>query len=59
MVINAKGRACTQRVEPRLALVEVDLPSEAFSVGWKPTKSSYLGKFNILNLIGNCIVCII
>lgn len=42
MVINSKGRACTQRVEPRLALVEVELPSEAFSVGWKPTKSSYL-----------------
>lgn len=42
MVINSKGRACTQRVEPSLALVEVELPTEAFSVGWKPTKSSYL-----------------
>lgn len=42
LVVNSKGRACTQRVVPKLALVEVELPHEAFSEGWKPTKSSYL-----------------
>ncbi|KAA8544705.1 hypothetical protein F0562_019448 [Nyssa sinensis] len=42
LVVNSKGRAYTQRVEPKLALVEVELPNEAFSVGWEPTKSSYL-----------------
>lgn len=44
LVVNSKGRAYTQRVEPKLALVEVELPNEAFSEGWEPTKSSYLGK---------------
>lgn len=44
VVVNSKGRAYTQRVVPKLALVEVELPNEAFSEGWKPTKSSYLGK---------------
>ncbi|KAG2684996.1 hypothetical protein I3843_10G100500 [Carya illinoinensis] len=42
VVVNAKGRACTQRVEPRLALVVVELPSEAFIEGWEPTESSYM-----------------
>ncbi|KAF5472238.1 hypothetical protein F2P56_008974 [Juglans regia] len=42
VVVNAKGRACTQRVEPRLALVVVELPSEAFIEGWEPTQSSYM-----------------
>ncbi|KAF7842930.1 mitochondrial amidoxime reducing component 2 [Senna tora] len=42
LVVNSKGRACTQRVEPKLALVEVELPSEAFLEGWEPTKDSYL-----------------
>ncbi|KAL7210922.1 hypothetical protein ACSBR2_013909 [Camellia fascicularis] len=42
LVVNSKGRAITQRVEPKLALVQVELPSEAFSEGWQPTKSSYL-----------------
>ncbi|XP_051135925.1 uncharacterized protein LOC127254716 [Andrographis paniculata] len=42
LVVNSKGRAYTQRVEPRLALVGVELPSEAFSENWKPDKSSYL-----------------
>jgi len=31
MVVNAKGRAVTQRMEPSLALVEVDMPPEAFA----------------------------
>ncbi|KAL2474684.1 Molybdenum cofactor sulfurase family protein [Abeliophyllum distichum] len=42
LVVNSKGRAYTQRVEPKLALVEVELPNEAFSEGWEPTKNSYL-----------------
>ncbi|CAK9161114.1 unnamed protein product [Ilex paraguariensis] len=51
LVVNSKGRAYTQRVEPKLALVEVTLPNEAFSESfffytfsesWEPTKSSYL-----------------
>lgn len=42
LVVNSKGRAYTQRVEPKLALVQVELPNEAFSEGWRPTKSSYL-----------------
>lgn len=53
LVVNSKGRAYTQRVEPKLALVQVELPNEAFSEGWVPTKSSYLGKsmtrFNTVN----------
>lgn len=53
VVVNAKGRACTQRVEPKLALVVVQLPSEAFIEGWEPTESSYMGKllFYFLGLI--------
>ncbi|KAK9067766.1 hypothetical protein SSX86_011877 [Deinandra increscens subsp. villosa] len=42
VVINSKGRGCTQRVEPRLALVQVELPMEAFSLGYEPNKSSYM-----------------
>ncbi|XP_062012244.1 uncharacterized protein LOC133728826 isoform X1 [Rosa rugosa] len=42
LVVNYKGRAYTQRVEPKLALVEVQLPNEAFLENWEPTESSYL-----------------
>ncbi|KAM5587037.1 mitochondrial amidoxime reducing component 2 [Rosa sericea] len=42
LVINEKRRAYTQRVEPKLACVEVQLPNEAFLEGWEPTSSSYL-----------------
>ncbi|KAI3858654.1 hypothetical protein MKW92_003529 [Papaver armeniacum] len=42
VVVNAKGRACTQRVEPKLALLEAHLPADAFNQGWEPTDSSYL-----------------
>ncbi|MFS7976496.1 hypothetical protein Hanom_Chr10g00893101 [Helianthus anomalus] len=45
VVINSKGRGYTQRVEPKLALVQVELPVEAFSFGWEPNNSSYLGIF--------------
>ena len=45
MVVNSNGRAYTQRVEPKLALVEVELPTDAFNEDWEPTDSSYLGKY--------------
>ncbi|GFP92957.1 putative late blight resistance protein homolog r1a-6 [Phtheirospermum japonicum] len=44
MVVNAQsGRMFTQRVAPKLALVQVDLPLDAFSPSWKPNKTSFLG----------------
>lgn len=43
LVVNSKGRAYTQRVEPKLALVVVELPIEAFSEDWEPNANSYLG----------------
>lgn len=49
MVVNSKGRAYTQRVEPKLALVQVELPSEAFDEGWEPTNDSFMGRLNLLN----------
>lgn len=42
LIVNSKGRMYTQRVEPRLALIQVELPAEAFSPGWEPDKSSVL-----------------
>lgn len=44
MVVNAKGRAYTQRNAPKLAMVEVELPLDAFNEDWEPTVDSYLGK---------------
>lgn len=54
VVINSKGRACTQRVEPKLALVQVEMPMEAFSLGWEPKKTSYLGISFFLNTTKTC-----
>lgn len=42
VVVNSKGRACTQRVEPKLALVEIELPPEAFLEHWEPTIDSFM-----------------
>ncbi|KAG8365708.1 hypothetical protein BUALT_Bualt18G0134700 [Buddleja alternifolia] len=42
LVVNSRGRGCTQRVEPKLALVGVELPNEAFSEDWGPNNDSYL-----------------
>ncbi|XP_050234563.1 uncharacterized protein LOC126682840 [Mercurialis annua] len=42
MVVNEKGRALTQRVEPKLALVEVELPDDAFLEDWEPNQNSYM-----------------
>lgn len=44
LVVNGKGRAYTQRVEPRLALVQVELPEDAFDEDWEPVGSSNLGR---------------
>ncbi|KAM7524748.1 hypothetical protein LguiA_014650 [Lonicera macranthoides] len=42
LIVNSKGRAYTQRVEPKLALIEVKLPNEAFSEAWEPSNNSFL-----------------
>ncbi|ONM23548.1 Molybdenum cofactor sulfurase family protein [Zea mays] len=42
MLVNSKGRACTQRVEPKLALVEVQMPPEAFAEDWHPTPDDHM-----------------
>ncbi|PKI70933.1 hypothetical protein CRG98_008666 [Punica granatum] len=42
LVVNSKGRAYTQRVEPKLALVVPELPNDAFSEDWVPSANSYL-----------------
>ncbi|XP_020576734.1 mitochondrial amidoxime reducing component 2 [Phalaenopsis equestris] len=42
MVVNSNGRAFTQRVEPKLALVEPELPPGAFDFNWKSSDSSYM-----------------
>lgn len=51
MVVNAKGRALTQRVEPKMALVEVELPPAAFDEDWQPTPDSYLGTLVFLSFL--------
>lgn len=42
MLVNSKGRAYTQRVEPRLALVEVEMPPEAFAEDWQPAPDDHM-----------------
>ncbi|XP_058760475.1 uncharacterized protein LOC131633810 [Vicia villosa] len=42
VVVNSKGRACTIRVEPKFALIDVELPPEAFSENWEPTTDSFM-----------------
>ncbi|KNA08213.1 hypothetical protein SOVF_164700 [Spinacia oleracea] len=42
MIVNANGRMITQRAEPKLALIEVELPTEAFSESWEPSSDSYM-----------------
>lgn len=53
LVVNYKGRAYTQRVEPKLALVESELPKEAFLEDWEPKKDSFLGKISLRKLCLN------
>jgi hypothetical protein len=56
VVVNAKGRACTQRVEPKMALVEVELPPEAFDEDWQPTPDSCLGTALLLFFLFLCLL---
>jgi hypothetical protein len=56
VVVNAKGRACTQRVEPKMALVEVELPPEAFDEDWQPTPDSCLGTVLLLFFLVLCLL---
>ncbi|XP_042061623.1 mitochondrial amidoxime-reducing component 1-like isoform X1 [Salvia splendens] len=42
VVVNSKGKAYTQRVEPKLALVQTQLPHEAFSLNYQPNSHSFL-----------------
>ncbi|CAN8303816.1 unnamed protein product [Cochlearia groenlandica] len=36
LIVNSKGRGLTQRVEPKLALIEVEMPKLAFAEEWEP-----------------------
>ncbi|KAE8802801.1 Auxin response factor 11 [Hordeum vulgare] len=47
LVVNAKGRALTQRVEPKMALVEVELPLAAFDEDWQPAPRLLPGDSNV------------
>lgn len=42
LVSSINRRAFTQRHEPKLALVEVELPPQAFDEAWEPTTDSYM-----------------
>ncbi|XP_020223041.1 mitochondrial amidoxime-reducing component 1 isoform X1 [Cajanus cajan] len=42
VVVNSQGRACTQRVDPKLALVEVQLPTDALLEDYQPTHDCYM-----------------
>lgn len=44
LIVNSKGRGLTQRVEPKLSLIDVEMPEHAFAEGWEPDKSSNMGK---------------
>ncbi|KAL0846756.1 hypothetical protein Bca101_020002 [Brassica carinata] len=40
LIVNSKGRGLTQRVEPKLSLIEVEMPKHAFAQDWEPHKNS-------------------
>ncbi|XP_057820366.1 uncharacterized protein LOC131033219 isoform X2 [Cryptomeria japonica] len=42
LIVNSKCRAYTQRVEPKLALVQVSLPMEAFTEDFKPKSDTFM-----------------
>ncbi|XP_057430854.1 uncharacterized protein LOC130723747 isoform X2 [Lotus japonicus] len=42
MVVNSRGKAISQRNEPKLALVHVDLPNEAFAEDWQAPEDSFM-----------------
>jgi len=51
VVVNSQGRACTQRVDPKLALVEVQLPPDALLEDFQPTNNSYMGNLFTLHIM--------
>lgn len=51
MIVNSKGRAYTQRVEPKLALVEIELPTEAFSDDWNNSTYNMVIKAPGMNIL--------
>ncbi|KAH9747109.1 MOSC domain-containing protein [Citrus sinensis] len=55
MVINNNGRAYTQRNEPKLALVETELPNEAFLEGWEPTGRSFMDGVSVWEWCGSAL----
>ncbi|KAJ4876152.1 Molybdenum cofactor sulfurase family protein [Raphanus sativus] len=40
LIVNSKGRGLTQRVEPKLSLIEVEMPKHAFAHDWHPDNNS-------------------
>ncbi|KAF3499194.1 hypothetical protein F2Q69_00042536 [Brassica cretica] len=40
LIVNSKGRGLTQRVEPKLSLIEVEMPKHAFAQDWEPDNNS-------------------
>ncbi|PWA49488.1 amidoxime reducing component [Artemisia annua] len=42
VAVNSKGKGGTQRVKPTLALIQVELPTEAFSLGFGAHQFSYI-----------------
>lgn len=44
LIVNSKGRGLTQRVEPKLSLIEVEMPKHAFAQDWEPDNNSNMGK---------------
>lgn len=51
MIVNEKGRAYSQRNEPKLALIHVEMPIEAFLEDWEPTQTSYMGKVPLIKYL--------
>lgn len=44
LIVNSKGRGLTQRVEPKLSLIEVEMPKHAFAHDWHPDNNSNMCK---------------
>lgn len=51
MVVNSRGKAISQRNEPKLALVHVDLPNEAFAEDWQAPEDSFMGILHLLRVL--------
>ncbi|GJR04750.1 putative reverse transcriptase domain-containing protein [Tanacetum coccineum] len=58
VVVNSKVEGCTQRVKPKLALIQVELPTVAFSLGWVRTNSSYTVKVPLRKERNSILLCV-